>query len=75
MPRSNGTLIMAVIIAVAFFFATPGVIWTFPQENLVKDSTRKNDKMNKMNAAVHAAIFGVLLAFAYGPISAIAGAI
>jgi hypothetical protein len=71
MPRSNSTLLMAIIIAVAFFFATPGVIWTFPEKNLVKGSTSETDEMNKMNAAIHAAIFGVALAFAYGPISAI----
>lgn len=75
MPKANSTLIMAAILAALFFFATPGVIWTFPEKNLVAGSSVENDKMNKLNAAIHAIAFGVILSFAYGPLWAIASQI
>jgi hypothetical protein len=64
MAGSTGTLILAAVIAVAFFFASPGVIWTFPQNNLVKDKpSATSQKANKVNVMIHAAVFGVVMAF------------
>ena len=64
MGGSTGTLILAAVIAVAFFFASPGVIWTFPQNNLVKGiSSPTPQQANKVNVMIHAAVFGVIMAF------------
>ena len=60
---ANSPILMAAIIAVLFFIATPGVMWTFPEPNLtdINDPT----KINKMNAVFAAALFGIVLTFIY----------
>jgi len=73
MSKSNATLVMAVLIAIAFFLSSPGVIWSFPESNVSKigDIT----KANKTDVAVHAALFGIAVAFAYPYVNGIVSAI
>ena len=66
MAGSTGLLISAAVIAVLFFLASPGVIWNFPQKNIVKDapSTIKQ-QANRTNVMIAALIFGIGMAVAY----------
>jgi len=67
------TMIMAAFIAFCFFMATPGVIWTFPEKNLVAGSTRVNDKINKTDVMAHAALFGFAMAVGFPLVQKIIG--
>ena len=67
----NSAIILAAIIAVAYFLSAPGVVFTFPESNVMSKSNP--GELNKVNLAVHAAVFGLALAFALPVISGIIG--
>ena len=57
----NSAIVLAAIIAVLYFFSAPGVLLAFPEANAV--SKQDPTKINKVDLAIHAAIFGLVLAF------------
>ena len=68
MGSSYGTLAIAAAIAILFFFASPGIIWTWSilgEKNLVADNSNTSFKANKTVVACHAILFGVAMAFGY----------
>jgi hypothetical protein len=67
MGNSTGTFILAAVIAVLFFLASPGVIWAFPDNNIVRDITPPEtmQQANRVNVMVHAAAFGLGMAFLF----------
>ena len=67
----NSAIILAAIIAVAYFLSAPGVVIAFPESNVMSKSNP--NELNKVNLAVHAAVFGLALAFSLPIISGIIG--
>jgi len=66
MVKANSSMVMAIIIAVLYFFSLPGVVWAFPEKNIATKTDP--NVMNKTNAMFHAAAFGLALSFAYTPL-------
>lgn len=65
MPSSVGTLFVAAFIGFFFFLASPGVLYAFPEKNIVKgQNAAKMQQANKVNVMFHAVAFGVAMAFA-----------
>jgi hypothetical protein len=66
MAGSTGILISAAIIAVLFYMASPGIIWNFPDKNIVKDAPSTiTQKANRVNVMIVAVMFGVAMAVAF----------
>jgi len=62
MGGANQQLILAIVIALLFFFASPGVIFTFPESNITSTSDPK--RPNQVNLMFAAVCYGIVLSFA-----------